>query len=168
MTVCRPPAKSPILLDIQFEHSNGGYLFSLSWEAVPQSYTSIRRTILPICGYFPWQLQACFGISKATRVADGVSCERIAHGLWRKPVNRLVDYQRRILVDELTNVFPAKTPDEWPTWGIKAAVRYNSSSSVLKLLELINLSCATTTPYRAAVMKMGLHNTRVQYFQSNR
>ena len=84
-------------------------------------------------------------------------------------MNRLVDRQPRILVDKLTNGFPTETPDEWPTWSTKAAVRYNSGGSVLKHLELINISCATTTPYRAAVSKMGLHNTPVQCFQrSNR
>ena len=36
-------------------------------------------------------------------------------------MNRLVDHQPRILVDKLVNGFPTKTPDEWPTWSIKAA-----------------------------------------------
>ena len=83
-------------------------------------------------------------------------------------MNKLVDHQPRILVDKLANGFPTKAPDKWPTWSIKAAVRYNSGGSVLYLLELINRSCATSTPpppYRAAVSKMGLHNTRVQCFQ---
>ena len=106
-----------------------------------------------------------FRISKAARATCGVSCEKMAHVLRSKPINRLEDHQSRLLVDKLANGFPTKTPYEWPTWGIKAAVRYNSGSSVLKLLELINISFATTTPYRAAVSKMGLHNTRVQCFQ---
>ena len=142
-----------------FENSNGGCLLSLSWEAIPQFCTSIRETFLPICGRFLWQPQICCRISKATRVASGVSCEKIAHVLWSKPVNRLVDHRSRILVDKLTNGFPTKTPNEWSAWGIKIAVGYNSSSSVLKFLKLINISGATTTPYGATVTKMGLHNT---------
>ena len=99
------------------------------------------------------------------RATGGVSCEKIAHVPWSKPINRLVDHQSRILVDKLANGFLTKNPDEWPAWGFKAAFRYNSGSSVLKLLELINISFATTTPYRAAVSKMGLHDTRVQCLQ---
>ena len=89
----------------------------------------------------------------------------MSHVLRSKPINRFIDHQSRILVNKVSNGFPTKTLDERPTWSIKAAVRYNSGGSVLKLLGLINISCATTTPYRAAVSKMGLHNTRVQCFQ---
>ena len=151
-------------LNMLFEHSNGGCLFSLSWEAVPQFCTSIRKTFLPICGCFLWFPRVSLRCSKAKGAAGGVSCEKIAHVLRSKSINRLIDHQSRILVDKFANGFPTKTPNEWPTWGIKASVCYNSGSSVLKLLELINVSCATTAPYRAAVSKMGLHNTRVQHF----
>ena len=61
--------------------------------------------------------------------------------------NPLIDLKTikcRILVNKLANSFPTKTPDEWPTWRIRDAVYYNSGSSVLKLLELISISCATT------------------------
>ena len=147
-----------------FEHSNGGCLLSLSWEAVPQFCTSIRKTFLPICGFL-WYPQVSLRISKAAGAAGGVSCDKIAHVLRSKSINRLTDHQFSLLVDKFTNGFPTKTPNEWPTWGIKAAVCYNFGSSVLKLLELINISCATTAPYPAAVSKMGLHATRVQCFQ---
>ena len=144
----------------------GASLFSLSQEAVPQFCTSIRETFLPICRCFFWQPQVCFRISKAARATCRVSCEKMAHVLRSKPIDRLVDHQSRLLVDKLANGFPTRTPDEWSTWGIKAAVRCNSGSAVLKLLELINISFATTTPYRAAVSKR-LHDARVQCFQGD-
>ena len=124
----------------------------------------MQKTFLPICGFL-WYPQVSLRISKAVGATGGVSCDKIAHVMRSKFINRLINHQSRILVDKFANGFPTKTPNEWPTWGIKTVVCYNSGSSVLKLLELINISCATTAPYQAAVSKMGLHNTRVQWFQ---
>ena len=53
-----------------------------------------------------------------------------------------------------------------PSWsisglhrGIKAAVGYNSSSSVLKFLQLIKFSQTGTTPNRATISKVWFDNT---------
>ena len=54
LPVTRPQEKSPSPLNILFEYSNGGCVFSLSWEAVPQFCTSIRETFLTSCRYFLW------------------------------------------------------------------------------------------------------------------
>ena len=35
--------------------------------------------------------------SKAAGAAGGVSCEKIAHRLWSRPINRLVDHRTRIV-----------------------------------------------------------------------
>ena len=98
-----------------FEHSNGGCLLSLSWEAIPQFCTSIRRTFLPICGCFLSYPQVSLRISKAAGATGRVSCEKIAYVLRSKSIDTLIDYQSRILVDKFANGFPAKTPNEWPT-----------------------------------------------------
>ena len=50
----------------------------------------------------------------------------------------LEDHCFRFTSDELFNGLPAQLVDEWSTWGVKAAVGYNSSSSVLKFLQLIS------------------------------
>ena len=44
------------------------------------------------------------------------------------------------ILNEFSNGLPTKTFDKWTTWGIKAAVCYNSSSTVLEFLQLINFS----------------------------
>ena len=74
-----PPSPSNRL----FEHNNGGCLFSLSWEAVPQFCTSIRKTFLPICECFLWYPQVSLRIFKAARAAGGVSCEKTANRFCR-------------------------------------------------------------------------------------
>ena len=113
------------------------------------------KAFLTTCGCFLWHFQIYFRISKDAKAAGGVSCENIAHVLRSKPIKRLVEHRSRTLVDKLANGFPTKTVNEWSTWGIKAAVRYNSGNSVLKLLELINISCVTTTHTEQQYRKWG-------------
>ena len=52
----------------------------------------------------------------------------------------LEDHCFRFTSDESFNGCQAQMADKWSAWGIKAAVGYNSSSSVLKFLQLIKLS----------------------------
>ena len=40
---------------------------------------------------------------------------------------------------------PAQSVDEWPAWGVKAAIRNDSGSTVLKLLKLVDFARTTTT-----------------------
>ena len=51
----------------------------------------------------------------------------------------LEDHCFRFTSDELFNGLPAQLVDKW-SWGIRAAVGYNSSNSVLKFLQLIKPS----------------------------
>ena len=64
------------------------------------------------CGCFLWYPQVSLRISKEVVAAGGVSCEKIAHVLQSKSINRLIDHQSRILVDKFANGFPTKTPNE--------------------------------------------------------
>ena len=48
----------------------------------------------------------------------------------------LEDHYFRFTSDELFNGLPAQLVDKWSAWGIKAAVGYNSCSSILKFLQL--------------------------------
>ena len=52
----------------------------------------------------------------------------------------LEDHCFRFTSYELFNGLPAQLVHEWSAWGVKAAVGYNSSSSVLKFLHLSKLS----------------------------
>ena len=65
----------------------------------------------------------------------------------------LEDHYFRFTSDELFNGLPAQLVDKWSAWGIKAAVGYKSSSSVLKFLPLIMLSRTGTTPNRADLIE---------------
>ena len=47
----------------------------------------------------------------------------------------LEDHCFRFTRDELFNDIPAQLVDQWSAWGVKDAVGYNSSSSVLKFLQ---------------------------------
>ena len=78
----------------------------------------------------------------------------------------LEDHCFRFTSDELFNGLPAQLVDEWSAWGVKAAVGYNSSSSVLKFLQLIKLSRAGATPNKATISKVWLNNTCVKSLQS--
>ena len=62
----------------------------------------------------------------------------------------LEDHCFRFTSDELFNGLPAQLVDEWSAWGIKAAVCYNSSSSVLKFLQLIKLSQTQHNPKQSS------------------
>ena len=64
-----------------------------------------------------------------------------------KPIDRLVENFLGFIIYKLMNSLPAEALTEWSTSGIKATFRQNSCSSVLKLLELLNGSCTTATPY---------------------
>ena len=64
------------------------------------------------------------------------------------------DHCFRFTSDELFNGLPAQLVDEWSAWGVKAAVGYDSSSSVLKFLQLIKLSRTGATPNRATISKV--------------
>ena len=77
----------------------------------------------------------------------------------------LEDHYFRFASDELFNGLPAKLVDKWSAWGIKAAVGYNSCSSVLKFLQLIKLSRTGTTPNRATISKVWLDNSCVKSLQ---
>ena len=61
----------------------------------------------------------------------------------------LEDHCFRFAGDEFLNGLPAQLVDKWSAWGVKAAVGYNSSSSILKFLQLIKLSRTGATPNRA-------------------
>ena len=61
----------------------------------------------------------------------------------------LEDHCFRFAGDEFFNGLPAQLVDKWSAWGVKAAVGYNSSSSILKFLQLIKLSRTGATPNRA-------------------
>ena len=71
----------------------------------------------------------------------------------------LEDHYFRFTSDELFNGLPAQLVDKWSAWGIKAAVGYNSCSSILKFLQLIKLSRTGTTPNRATISKVWLDNS---------
>ena len=71
----------------------------------------------------------------------------------------------RFTTDELFNGLPAQLVDKWSAWGIKAAVGYDSCSSVLKFLQLIKLSRTGTTPKRAKISKVWLYNRCVKSLQ---
>ena len=49
-------------------------------------------------------------------------------------------------VNKLFNGLSPKQFDKWSTWGIKAAIHYDSSSSILKFLQLVGLSYTTASP----------------------
>ena len=66
---------------------------------------------------------------------------------------------------ELFNGLPAQLVDMWPAWGAKSTVGYNSSSSVLKFLQLSKLSRTGATPNRATISKVWLFNTCVKSLQ---
>ena len=77
----------------------------------------------------------------------------------------LEDHCFRFTRDEFFNGLPAKLVDEWSAWGVKAAVGYNFSSSVLKFLQLIKLSRTCATPNRATISKVWLYNACVKSLQ---
>ena len=77
----------------------------------------------------------------------------------------LEDHCFRFTSYELFNGLPAQLVDEWSAWGVKVAVGYNSSSSVLKFLQLSKLSRTCATPNRATISKVWLYNTCVKSFQ---
>ena len=77
----------------------------------------------------------------------------------------LEDHCFRFISDELSSCLPAQLVDKWSAWGVKAAVGYNSSSSVLKFLQLIKFSQTGTTPNRATIWKIWLDNTSVKSLQ---
>ena len=77
----------------------------------------------------------------------------------------LEDHCFRFASDELFNGLPAKLVDEWSASGVKAAVGYNSSSSVLRFLQMIKLSRTGATPNRATISKVWRYNTCVKSLQ---
>ena len=74
----------------------------------------------------------------------------------------LEDHCFRFAGDEFFNGLPAQLFDKGSAWGVKAAVGYNSSSSILKFLQLIKLSRTGATPNRATISKVWLYNTCVK------
>ena len=77
----------------------------------------------------------------------------------------LEDHCFRFTSNELLNGLPAQLIDKWSAWGIKAAVGYYSSNSVLKFLQLIKFSQTGATPNRATISKMWLENSSVKILQ---
>ena len=74
----------------------------------------------------------------------------------------LEDHCFRFTSYELFNGLPGRLVDEWSAWGVKTAVAYNSSSSVLKFLQLSKLSQTGATPNRATLSKVWRYNTCVK------
>ena len=58
--------------------------------------------------------------------------EKVTQVLGSKFMQGLEDHCFRLTSEELFNGLPAQLVDKWSAWGIKAAVGYNSSSSILK------------------------------------
>ena len=73
-------------------------------------------------------------------------------------MKRLEDHNLRLIANEFFNGLPTQPFDKRSAWGIKAAIRYDSSSTILKLLQPVNFRRTSTTPNRAAVSKVGLNN----------
>ena len=74
----------------------------------------------------------------------------------------LEDHCFRFTSYEFFSGLPAQLVDEWSAWGVKAAVGYNSCSSVLKFLQMSKLSQTGATPNRATISKVWLYNTCVK------
>ncbi len=96
----------------------------------------------------------------------GILSEKVTQVLWSQSIEGFENHCLRLISDKLINGFPSQAINKRSAWGIVAAISYNSSSSVLKLLQLLNFSSACAAPNRATVAKMGLHNARVESFQS--
>ena len=77
----------------------------------------------------------------------------------------LEDHCFRFAGDEFFNGLPAQLVDKRSAWGVKAAFGHNSSSSILKFLQLIKLSPTGATTNRAAISKVWLYNTCVKSLQ---
>ena len=88
------------------------------------------------------------------------------HALWSLLIKRIEDHRLRLAVSKLFNGLPPKQFDKTSIWGIKAAIRYDPCSSILKFPQLVNLSFTTASPNRAAVLKMRLHSTCIKGFKS--
>ena len=96
----------------------------------------------------------------------GIPFEKAFHVLWSLLIKRRKGHHFLFTINKLFNGLPAKLFDKRSTWGIKAAVRYDPSSSVLKFLQLIDLSYSATSPNRTTISKMRLHNTEIKGFKS--
>ena len=59
------------------------------------------------------------------------------------------------VLNEFSNGLPTQTFNKWTAWGIKAAVCYNSSSTVLEFLQLINFSLTGAVPKQSSNIKNG-------------
>ena len=81
-------------------------------------------------------------------------------------MKRLEDHNLRLIANEFFNGLPTQPFDKRSAWGIKAAIRYDSSSTILKLLQPVNFRRTSTTPNRAAVSKVGLNNACVESLQT--
>ena len=71
---------------------------------------------------------------------------------------RLEDHNLRLITNEFFNGLPTQPFDKRSARGIKAAIGYDSGSTILKFLQPVNFCRTGTTPNRAAVSKVGLND----------
>ena len=76
------------------------------------------------------------------------------------------DHCLRFIGNQFVNGLPSHPFDKRSAWGIKTAICYYPSSTVLKFLQLINFRQTGAATNRTAVSKVGLHNTREERLQS--
>ena len=82
--------------------------------------------------------------------------EKITQVLRSQLIKRLEDHNLRLITNEFFNGLPTQPFDKRSARGIKAAVGYDSGSTILKLLQPVNFCRTGTTPNRTAVSKVGL------------
>ena len=95
-----------------------------------------------------------------------ISFEKATQVLRSQFIERLEDHPFRLIADELFDGPPAQSFDEWPAWGVKAAIRSNPGCTVLKLLKLVDFARTTATPNRTTRSKVRLNNTCVKILKS--
>ena len=81
-------------------------------------------------------------------------------------IKRLEDHNLRLITNEFFDGLPAQPFDKRSARGIKAAIGYDSGSTILKFLQPVNFCRTGTTPNRAAVSKVGFNDARVKSHQT--
>ena len=92
--------------------------------------------------------------------------EKVTQVLRSQLIKRLEDRNLRLMTNEFFNGLPTQPFDKRSARGIKAAVGYDSGSTILKLLQPVNFCRTGTAPNRTAVSKVGLNNASVKSHQT--
>ena len=96
----------------------------------------------------------------------GVFGEKVTFVSRSQLIKRLEDHNLRLITNEFFDGLPTQPFDKRSARGIKAAIGYDSGSTILKFLQPVNFCRTGTTPNRAAVSKVGLNDARVKSHQT--